>query len=264
MDYFSGLASRVSASVDAAFDSSFDTGVSALNDILRLEGNNMCADCAKPNPRWVHMGFAIFLCSRCAGMHGMLSGGSHVGSLRSAEKMAPAQIRQLRDGGNATSNQKHRRTPPPDDLEEPAAVAQYIERKYYTGKKQQKPSVTGAQGVAATHDAAPAEDLLLSNPCMTPTSELLNLVGDTGPVQVEQPSAQQAVMNAFHQMPSGSMSSMQLKQSAMPVSNPQMPALMPSPSQMSQIQPGLSSQFRMDGNRQQATAGMNLGMFKHV
>lgn len=111
MDFFEGLANQISASLDTALDNSFDTGIPELNDIITKDKSNQCcADCDKPNPRWVQLDRCIFLCTRCAGVHGMLSGDpSCVTSLRVATEksvISSVHLKSLRVGGNAVSNKK--------------------------------------------------------------------------------------------------------------------------------------------------------------
>jgi len=111
MDFFEGLANQISASLDTALDNSFDTGIPELNDIITKDKSNQCcADCDKPNPRWVQLDRCIFLCTRCAGVHGMLSGDpSCVTSLRVATEksvISSVHLKTLRVGGNAVSNKK--------------------------------------------------------------------------------------------------------------------------------------------------------------
>eukprot|EP00656_Telonema_subtile_P036546 TRINITY_DN4055_c0_g1_i1.p1 TRINITY_DN4055_c0_g1~~TRINITY_DN4055_c0_g1_i1.p1 ORF type:complete len:298 (+),score=51.28 TRINITY_DN4055_c0_g1_i1:158-1051(+) len=235
MDYFSGLASHLSDKLDAAFDTTFDTGVQELNDILRAEGNTVCADCVKPNPRWVHLGFASFLCTRCAGVHGMLAGDPHcVTSLRAAsEKIHGSHIKALRNGGNNKCNQKRRKATgshnrvESDDL---SGACYLIAKKYgYSSGAEPAPApaVCAPSPPAGPVDAG-VQDLLVE--CeQTPTSALVDQFVENVPQ-----NRQQAIMNAFHQMPAGSV--MQSMPAAiMPThqmqpqgqSNASMPALMP-------------------------------------
>lgn len=147
MDFLSGLVSQVTGGIDAAFDSSFDTGIPELNEIISKDiSNQCCADCDKSDPRWVQLDRSIFLCTRCAGIHGMLSGDpSCVTSLRVVTEksvISSVHLKALRAGGNASSNKrlldKLKKGPPggfrydlakmkPDDT---AGICYLIESKY--------------------------------------------------------------------------------------------------------------------------------------
>lgn len=224
-----------------------------------MEGNSVCADCEKPNPRWVHMGFTIFLCTRCAGVHGMFAGNPGcVVSLRSADRISRAQIKSLRDGGNSRSNQKRRRSTRSQlvDTNDLNTACRLIQKKYYAACHSTPSSPSEVTPQRKKSQATPVEDLLMSAPAETPTTALMSeLVGDTQ--QPQRPAtAQQAVMNCFNQLPAGSIPTGVPPQPMMP--NPQMLSLTPSPNQMSQMnQMAVQNQMLMAGNTGQV--GMSQG-----
>ncbi len=47
---------------------------------VALPGNDRCADCADPDPRWCSVNLGVFICIRCSGIHRSL--GAHVSKVR--------------------------------------------------------------------------------------------------------------------------------------------------------------------------------------
>jgi hypothetical protein len=52
-----------------------------LQELLRLPGNNLCADCSARNPGWASWNLGIFLCMRCASLHRKM--GTHISKVKS-------------------------------------------------------------------------------------------------------------------------------------------------------------------------------------
>lgn len=48
---------------------SVPTPRSRLDEFLSAEGNNVCADCAEPNPGWASVNLGVVICTQCAGVH---------------------------------------------------------------------------------------------------------------------------------------------------------------------------------------------------
>ena len=71
-----------------------------LNQIMSIEGNNICIDCQAPNPTFVSINNAVFLCENCAYIHKGL--GSHISLIKSLinEPLTLMEIALLRIGGN--------------------------------------------------------------------------------------------------------------------------------------------------------------------
>ncbi|KAM9770891.1 arf-GAP with dual PH domain-containing protein 2-like [Menidia menidia] len=53
-----------------------------LLDLVRKPGNNLCADCAAPEPDWASYTLGVFVCLNCSGMHRSLPTVSKVKSIR--------------------------------------------------------------------------------------------------------------------------------------------------------------------------------------
>jgi hypothetical protein len=54
---------------------------SDLSDILKLELNNVCADCGMKSPRWASINIGVIICIQCSGIHRSL--GVHISHVKS-------------------------------------------------------------------------------------------------------------------------------------------------------------------------------------
>ncbi|PHZ10184.1 Arf GTPase activating protein [Rhizopus microsporus ATCC 52813] len=52
-----------------------------LNELVKMPGNDLCADCGTKNPRWASYSLGVFLCIRCAGIHRKM--GTHISKIKS-------------------------------------------------------------------------------------------------------------------------------------------------------------------------------------
>jgi len=75
-----------------------------LEQILKLPGNDNCADCGQKGPRWASINLGIFVCIRCSGIHRSM--GTHISKVKSVslDKWQPEMVEQVRRIGNINAN----------------------------------------------------------------------------------------------------------------------------------------------------------------
>ncbi|KAE8216266.1 hypothetical protein CF327_g569 [Tilletia walkeri] len=108
-----------------------------LLDLVRLPGNDKCADCHTSNPRWASWNLGIFLCVHCAGVHRKM--GTHISKVRSVtlDTWTREQVECMKNGGNVKSNAVYNpdevRNRPPTNIEQSergSELEKYIRKKY--------------------------------------------------------------------------------------------------------------------------------------
>lgn len=109
-----------------------------IADLAELPWNRICADCHEESPKWSSLGFGVFICTRCSGIHRSL--GTHLTLVRSVDldKWSDEQIIQMRTIGNQVANsywEKNasnmvRITPKDSD----ASLIEFITSKYVNRK----------------------------------------------------------------------------------------------------------------------------------
>ncbi|XP_050294223.1 arf-GAP with coiled-coil, ANK repeat and PH domain-containing protein 2 [Anthonomus grandis grandis] len=72
--------------------------------IIKIPGNNFCADCKSPNPRWASRNLGITLCIECSGVHRSL--GVHYSKVRSLtlDDWEPEAVKVMAELGNDVVN----------------------------------------------------------------------------------------------------------------------------------------------------------------
>ncbi|XP_041946011.1 arf-GAP with coiled-coil, ANK repeat and PH domain-containing protein 2 isoform X4 [Alosa alosa] len=128
-------------SLDSGGDTRSMKGESALGRVLAIPGNDTCADCGQPEPRWASINLGITLCIECSGIHRSL--GVHNSKVRSLtlDSWEPELLKLMCELGNGLINQIYearreelgsRKPQPGDPRQEIEAFirAKYIDRKF--------------------------------------------------------------------------------------------------------------------------------------
>nr|XP_019007987.1 uncharacterized protein I206_07155 [Kwoniella pini CBS 10737]OCF46768.1 hypothetical protein I206_07155 [Kwoniella pini CBS 10737] len=120
-----------------------------LEEVLKLPGNDNCADCHASAPRWASVNLGIFLCVGCASVHRKM--GTHKSRVKSVtlDTWTREQIIHMKEVGNTISNSifnpNEKLHPPPPSYghdERDSEIERYIRKKYEMGifKVGSKPS----------------------------------------------------------------------------------------------------------------------------
>jgi len=115
-----------------------------LYEIMKHEGNSVCADCGSQDPVWVSLNLGIFICIECSGAHRNL--GTHISKVRSCQYdlMDKEQLQKLKSVGNNQANllweakvPKDRKPRPDDSLtvKHEFIRAKYIEMSFIDPEK---------------------------------------------------------------------------------------------------------------------------------
>eukprot|EP00762_Andalucia_godoyi_P008475 ANDGO_05749.mRNA.1 putative serine/threonine-protein kinase DDB_G0280111 len=158
---------RLEEEEDASFDTVEDVSVHrdeksnmSLDDVLKVKGNEFCADCGARNPRWASINIGVFVCHACAGLHRNL--GVHISKVRSVtlDFWAPETIAFMASHGNVRVNSRYeanlrdKRPSPQQDMAEMQRFVRdkYMNRKFYseTPKTPARPAVPAAGGTPAS------------------------------------------------------------------------------------------------------------------
>jgi len=72
--------------------------------LLKLPGNNFCADCGCPKPNWASASLGVFVCFNCSGLHRGL--GTHLSFVRSVnmDNWTEKQYKKMKEWGNNNAN----------------------------------------------------------------------------------------------------------------------------------------------------------------
>ncbi|GAA0166249.1 hypothetical protein Leryth_015318 [Lithospermum erythrorhizon] len=106
-----------------------------LEKLLSESGNNFCADCGSPNPKWVSVNLGVFICIKCSGVHRSL--GVHISKVLSVklDDWTDEQVDTLMElGGNRVANTNFE-TCLPKNIQKPKPGASIEERTKFIRKK---------------------------------------------------------------------------------------------------------------------------------
>lgn len=112
----------------------FSNETVTMDECLKVEGNDICADCSTKFPKWASINIGVFICTNCSGLHRGL--GVHISQVRSVslDNWTSEQIHFMRTIGNVKANQYWEATMPPErktfDIEDKVVVEQFIRDKY--------------------------------------------------------------------------------------------------------------------------------------
>lgn len=68
--------------------------------VRSLPGNNLCADCARPNPDWASISFGTLICLNCSGRHRSYGVNTSVVRSLDLDAWTHPQILSMLEGGN--------------------------------------------------------------------------------------------------------------------------------------------------------------------
>ncbi|KIO30616.1 hypothetical protein M407DRAFT_20336, partial [Tulasnella calospora MUT 4182] len=135
-----------------------------LTELLAQPGNNACADCQSPAPRWASWNIGIFLCVQCATAHRKL--GSHISKVKSVtlDTWTKEQVESVRNMGNTKANALYNpdplRNPPPTNMEDgerDSEIETYIRNKYqYKAFMKREPAKEKSSSSSVSRSDAPS------------------------------------------------------------------------------------------------------------
>jgi len=111
-----------------------NTAKDELLEFVKIPGNNTCADCKAPEPRWAAINLGIFICIECSGIHRSL--GVHISKVRSVDmdKWSRDIVDFMKSMGNDKFNREWEKFVPQNTKPAPDAPRNeresYIEKKY--------------------------------------------------------------------------------------------------------------------------------------
>ncbi|XP_013387548.1 arf-GAP with dual PH domain-containing protein 1 isoform X2 [Lingula anatina] len=106
----------------------------ALAKLLKVPGNEVCADCGLENPEWASYNIGVFLCASCAGVHRSL--GSHISKVRSLtlDNWDDEQIKKMEEVGNLRAKEKYEQMVPPSYRRPNTKDVQVLREQWIRGK----------------------------------------------------------------------------------------------------------------------------------
>mmetsp|Transcript_36140 Transcript_36140/g.62034 ORF Transcript_36140/g.62034 Transcript_36140/m.62034 type:complete len:362 (-) Transcript_36140:40-1125(-) len=150
--------------------------IKQLEQILKLPGNDNCADCGQKGPRWASVNLGIFVCIRCSGIHRNM--GTHISKVKSVslDKWQPDMVEQVKRIGNLNARKIYEGRLPagfhrPRESDT-YAIEQWIRDKYDRKKYYDADAavavVSGATEPPKSNTAAPSSKPRRSKPQSQP------------------------------------------------------------------------------------------------
>jgi len=108
--------------------------MSHVGELVKIDGNNVCADCGDKDPKWVSINIGVFLCIQCAGVHRHL--GTHISQMRSVlmDVFSPQEQEFLKSMGNKKANAVYEQYLEPsqriNETTDPEARERFVRAKY--------------------------------------------------------------------------------------------------------------------------------------
>ncbi|KAH8820868.1 hypothetical protein F5884DRAFT_850114 [Xylogone sp. PMI_703] len=131
-----------------------------LQELLKVPGNNVCADCQARNPGWASWSLGIFICMRCAALHRKM--GTHISKVKSLsmDSWSSDQVENMKRTGNVASNRiynpQNAKPPIPMDVDEAdSAMERFIRQKYQDRSLGGPPAERHNTGSSASDDHPP-------------------------------------------------------------------------------------------------------------
>ncbi|KAH9422856.1 hypothetical protein DERP_008119 [Dermatophagoides pteronyssinus] len=106
-----------------------------LFELLKIEGNQRCADCRDDSPEWASYTLGVFLCTQCASIHRKM--GIHISRIKSLklDNWEISHVQTMENNGNCRSNVYYERHVPlyyrrPNPHDPHVLREQWIRAKY--------------------------------------------------------------------------------------------------------------------------------------
>lgn len=128
---------------------------SNLQKVLRIPGNDCCADCGAKHPRWASVNLGVVICLECSGIHRKM--GVHISKVKSVtlDRWTAQWVKTLEAIGNEVAKNYYEHSLPadikrPTRSDDPNTIENWIrtkyERKNYAPKGVPEPWTLVAEG----------------------------------------------------------------------------------------------------------------------